>query len=269
MITRQAKKIVTMEPAKSSNLANSEVERMCKEARDKAIKETEAKYKRKVQETFQCVVCLHVPRDGHITQCQNGHLICAVCANKNNNNQCPSCRAEMDQLKGNKRIRTLVAEQLIESMDLSFPCKHPPCQVSASKKEIIIHEKKCTNRMVPCPDICNKEIVYHGLLKHLKDSGCVVIISQSHSGYTCKLTQQNTDFQFKNLRWPCNVLIVNLQTYLITTRKIDGIFYSYVQIMGDEEEARKFKVALSIGKGGQSGLVHIGQVFPIDAKGRT
>ena len=47
---------------------------------------------------------------------------------------------------------------------------------------------------------------------------------------------------------------------------MDGIFYSYVQIMGDEEEAKKFKVGLSIGKGGKSGLVHIGQVFPIDAK---
>ena len=47
---------------------------------------------------------------------------------------------------------------------------------------------------------------------------------------------------------------------------IDGIIYSYVQIMGNDEDAKKFKVALSIGKGGQSGLVHIGQVFPIDTK---
>merc|ERR1712187_452942 len=107
-----------MAPTTRSNLAKSEAERIRKEARDEAIreteakyekkiKETEAKYKRKVEETFQCVVCHHVPRDGHITQCQNGHLICEVCANKNNGNHCPICRAEMDQLKGNKRIRTL------------------------------------------------------------------------------------------------------------------------------------------------------------------
>ena len=47
---------------------------------------------------------------------------------------------------------------------------------------------------------------------------------------------------------------------------IDGIIYSYVQIMGNDEDAKKFKVALSIGKGGQSCLGHIGQVFSIDAK---
>ena len=124
VITRQSRKIITMATAKSSNLAKSEVERIRKEAREEAIKETEAKFKRKIQETFQCIVCLQVPRDGHIVQCQNGHLACEVCANKNNANQCPSCRAQMDQLTGNKRIRTLAAEQLIESMDISFPCKH-------------------------------------------------------------------------------------------------------------------------------------------------
>ena len=177
VITRQARKIVTMAPTTRSNLAKSEVERIRKEARDEAIRETEAKYKRKVQETFQCVICLHVPRDGHITQCQNGHLICEVCANKNNGNKCPSCRAKMDQLNGNKRIRNLSAEQLIESMDLSFPCKHTNCKVSASKEDIIIHEKKCKNRMVPCPYCCKSEIVYDGLLEHLKTSGAMLTIS--------------------------------------------------------------------------------------------
>ena len=86
--------------AHSSNLAKSEIERIRKEARDEAIKETEAKFKRKVQETVQCIVCLQVPRDGHITQCQNGHLMCEVCTNKNNGNECPSCRAKMDKLTG-------------------------------------------------------------------------------------------------------------------------------------------------------------------------
>ena len=109
--------------ASASNLAKSEVERIRKEARDEAIKETEAKYnrrvqetrdeaikdteakyKRKVQETLQCAVCLLLPRDGHITQCQNGHLMCEVCTNKNNGNECPSCRAKMDKLKGNNKL---------------------------------------------------------------------------------------------------------------------------------------------------------------------
>ena len=247
-------------------MAKSEVERIRKEARDEAIKETEAKYKRKVQETLQCVVCLLVPRDGHMTQCQNGHLVCEVCANKNNGNKCPCCRAHMNQLKGNKRIRTLAAEQLIESMNLSFPCKHPPCEVTASKKEIIIHEKKCINRMVPCPDCCNCEIAYYGLLEHLRFGKEADHISYAFSGNTTILTLQNTQLHSKNLRWPSKVLNLSQDTkFLLVTRKVDGIFYSYLQIMGDEEEAKKFKVALSVGRA-QSGLVHIGQVFPIDAK---
>ena len=37
-------------------------------------------------------------------------------------------------------------------------------------------------------------------------------------------------------------------------------------ILGDLEEAKKFKVDISIGQGRQSGIVHTGQIFPIDAK---
>ena len=171
----------------------------------------------------------------------------------------------MDQLTGKKRIRTLAAEQLIESVDLSFPCKHTNCEVSASKEEIKTHEVKCFYRMVPCPDICNKEIVYHRLLEHLQ-LGEARHTAYSYSGNRIKLTLQSTQLHVKNSRWPCNVINLNLQTnFILTNIKEDGIFYTYVQIMGDEDEAKKFKVALSIGRG-QSGLVHIGQVFLIDAK---
>ena len=49
-------------------------------------------------------------------------------------------------------------------------------------------------------------------------------------------------------------------------RRDNGIFYSFVYILGDIEEAKKFKVAISIGEGRPSSLVHTGQIFPIDAK---
>ena len=37
-------------------------------------------------------------------------------------------------------------------------------------------------------------------------------------------------------------------------------------ILGDLKESKKFKVAISIGAGRPSGITHIGQIFPIDAK---
>ena len=77
---------------------------------------------------------------------------------------------------------------------------------------------------------------------------------------------ENATFKKKDIGWDCRVLKYENQLFAVRTEKADGIFYSYVYILGDLEEAKKFKVALSIGQGTQSGIIHTGQIFPIDAK---
>ena len=243
---------------------DSELKRIRKEARDEAIKETEAKLKRKVQETFQCVVCLHIPKEGHITQCQNGHLLCEECTTKNNGNSCPNCRAPPGQLAGNKRIRALAVEQLIESVDLTFPCKHPNCEFSASKNDTIMHEKKCEYRMVPCPDNCCKQRQQWplcGLLEHMRNGK--EIHQMGEKGYKRKF---KTKIGGGSHGWRCCFFNYKNQPFAAKTLKVDGIYYTYMYILGDLEEAKKFKVTISIGEGRPSGLVHTGQIFPIDAK---
>ena len=253
-------------PARTRDL--SELQQFRKEVRDEAIKETEAKYKRKVEETLQCVVCLHIPKEGHIIQCQNGHLLCEECTNNNMSKACPSCRAPLDQLAGNKRIRSLMAEQLIESMDLTFRCKHHPyCKFSGSKNEAIRHEKKCEYRMVPCPEAfccCKKQWPLRDLLEHMKHGHEITQID--HTGYKVRLTLSVILYKKQNLGWDCKVLNYQDQLFARATHKVDGIFYTYVYILGDHEEAKKFKVAISIGQGTQTGIIHTGQIFPIDAK---
>ena len=249
------------------------MQRIRKEVREEAIKETEEKHKRKVQETFQCLVCLHIPKEGHIIQCQNGHLLCEECTNKINGNTCPNCRAPLDQLAGNKRIRALAAQQLIESMDLTFPCKHPNCEFSASKHEAIMHEKKCKYRLVPCPDeCCKQQWPLANLLEHmkygLKSPKGLNICHINEKGYTQKLNTSRSmeEMKKRGSRWCCEVFNYQNQLFAARNLTVDGIFYTYVYILGDLEEAKKYKVAISIGQGTQSGIIHTGQIFPIDAK---
>ena len=141
---------------------NSEVERIRREAReqakketdkihkeicDEAVRENEAKYQKKLQEILQCVICLQVPRGGHIIQCKNGHLMCKNCASNKNVKTCPTCRGTLD-----KKARNLAVEQIIESM-VTFQCQHPNCEFSAQNKlRVLLHERKCEYRLVPCPD---------------------------------------------------------------------------------------------------------------------
>ena len=52
--------------------AIKETEAKYKRKLEEAVMEIEAKYKRKVEEAFQCTVCLGIPKEGQIAQCQNG-----------------------------------------------------------------------------------------------------------------------------------------------------------------------------------------------------
>ena len=159
--------------SKSARQADdSELPRIRKEARDEvmmemektlraqwikkseeAVRETKEKIKRMVRETFECVVCLHIPKERHLIQCQNGHQLCDECMDKlidiNGRPTCPTCRVS---LSPNNRIRALAAEHLIEFMNLEYECKHPRCEFIACKNDTIEHEKMCEHRMVPCPD---------------------------------------------------------------------------------------------------------------------
>ena len=249
---------------------NLELQRMLTAARNEAIRETEEKYKRKVQEAFQCTVCISIPRAGHIMQCQNGHLICDKCTNANRSNTCPSCRAPLDTLAGNKRIRALAVEQLIETLEIPFPCKHEGCEFSDSKDETIEHEKKCEYRLVSCPTMrwCyTNQWPLRDLLGHINMHIYTQEAELIRTGeYSVTIKAIETVLSLHNLDLLSTVMKYERSVFLSVAVKTDGIFYVYTYILGDLKEAQKFKVAISIGKGGPSALIHVGQIFPIDAR---
>ena len=120
--------------------------------------------KRKIQDTIQCAICQDFPRMGQIKQCQNGHIACEKCMNNENMSTCGVCREPL----GNKKIRALCVEQLIEATELELPCRHPNCEYIAMKRDLESHEKKCEYRIVPCPDgECQQEMPFHALLDHI------------------------------------------------------------------------------------------------------
>ena len=236
--------------------AIKETEAKYKRKLEEAVMEIEAKYKRKVEEAFQCTVCLGIPKEGQIAQCEN-------CLGNNRSNTCPSCRGPLAQ--GNKKIRALAVEQLIESVDLPFQCKHTDCEFSASKKETIAHEKECEYRLVPCLHewCCEDQWPLRDLLGHMQCEESEQIRTGEYA-YTLELNEN--ELNQDNVGYTSNVMRYEKSAFLSRIEKTDGIFYIYTRILGDHKEAQNFKVVISIGEGGPSALIHIGQIFPIDAR---
>ena len=252
---------------------NDETEANCKRkieeneaAFQRKIKESEAAMKRKIKETIQCTVCLTVPRKGYTLQCQNGHLFCDRC---NTDGSCPYCREPLGQLGGNKRIRALVSQQIIEAVAIEFECEHTDCEFEAPKDKIASHMKKCTYRKVACPDACCREYVpLRNLLEHMEHGRDVLecnIDGLIVEGFLMSTTYYNRKYETSD--WDGRVFTFQDKHFVMVLTRIDRLYHSYLYILADIEEAKNYTVTITAGYGGQTEKIHRGgQVFPIDAK---
>ena len=252
------KKLQERENAHKKKLRRSEG------AMEKKVKDTEATYKRKIMETFKCVVCLNIAREGQIWQCQNGDPFCEGCVDSNKNS-CPKCKTPLDQLTGKKRIRVLVIEQLIEAVELEFPCNHANCQVIETRGRLIEHEKKCEFRSVPCPDGgCSREIPLLNLMGHMENGPHLLPCTNGVVMHAYEIPAKT--YTEMSCTWPSSIANFQDNTFVVALAKVEGIYYTYMRLLGNMEESKMFKVTISIGGGTQSGILHHGQVFPIDIK---
>ena len=84
-----------------------------------------------------------------MSQCYNGHIICAGCLltlrehGGEASHICPKCRAYL----GQKPIRNLFAETVIGD----FPGQCEGCNMSMLRKELVSHRQQCDKITVECP----------------------------------------------------------------------------------------------------------------------
>ena len=257
----------------ASRRNNEETEASCKRkieeteaACQRKIQESEAAMKRKIKETIQCTVCLTLPREGHTLQCQNGHLFCEGC---NNDNRCPYCREPLGQLGGNKRIRALVSEQIIEAVDIKFECMHANCEFEAPKNHIASHMKKCTYRKVPCPDGgCREEVPLRNLLEHMEGGRDVLACNiDGVVVHAYGMSTASYNRRYETSDWIRQVVTFQNMHFVMVMDRVDRLYYSYLYILADQEAAKKYSVTITVGHGGQTEKIHRdGKVFPVDAK---
>ena len=222
-----------------------------------------ASLKRRLSEILQCPVCLVVPRDA-VLLCPEGHAACQKCID--NSDTCPVCRG---QLKQKKRIRGLVLEQVLEALDFDHPCKHNTCDFSANKTDLVLHEKKCTFRLVPCPDPgCDREYPLSGVLGHIENIHIKGAITHFYTGhvmidYLLPIDRDGPG----NLNWSCRrVLEYEDYEFLPCFTKKDGVYYAWIHVIGNSEDAVKFSVTLSVGEATKCMMFLNGPVYPIDMK---
>ena len=225
----------------------------------------------KLEEILSCPVCLVIPRDTPIYQCNNGHLICKHCYKKveNTTDACPVCKKALPR----DRIRNITAEQVIDNNPgFNFACDFSVhgCEFKGRKNNLKQHELRCNFRNVPCPNFtlshrkkCKGVIPLNELLNHL---------AQTKGGklHASKLNTEEKKFIIwkdwdTDSVYDPDVYNIDGNYFILNTMIRDGLFYAWVQVAADIDISNNYKVVMRISKYNYgTTLTECGKVFPIE-----
>ena len=158
-------------------------------------------------------------------------------------------------------------EQLIEAVDLERECKYKTCEITASREALTRHEKRCGERLVPCPDFtCNQVLPFKDIIDHLKQKRARNYVDAKPYSYKIEYTMNTNIFKERDdANWHCiDILKYKGKEFLPAFTKRGGVYYAWIYLLADPEEAKKYSGTIHLGEGSQSGLIHKGEVFSID-----
>ena len=142
----------------------------------------------KVKDMVQCNICLEVPEESPIYQCDNGHILCASCHEKLTD--CPICRLTL------RRTRSLVTEQLLEQCSRSCEFEKYGCKSKVHDLNWEAHKDACNYKPTSCMELhCNAVIPINAFVDHMRVSHEV----QLSSNFTISCDAQlNIDSDYNN-----------------------------------------------------------------------
>jgi hypothetical protein len=126
---------------------------------------------------------------------------------------------------------SLLAQTVIENIE--HPCKFVGCEARMPLARVEDHRKSCGHRLVACPAIqCKAKVAYNELLSHMEKTcqytSTFHVNTESMEMSTDRFTMDDNIF----------FLVQNLKA-----RKFKNI---YMQMLGSEEECKKYKISIEM-----------------------
>jgi len=219
-----------------------------------------------LKDLLECPVCIKMPRNGPIYQCEKGHCVCSDCRSKLT--RCPVCRIPL----GN--TRSLIYEKMLEQLPHSCKFEEHGCQTQDTNQAIKVHERDCQHRLVNCIWLrCKTQVPMSQFLKHillnnhdkLTEFICFKNI-QSYFGVTTAALECQGNWYWEPTRIIVNTIHTMCELYFLEAwRNPVGQWFIWMYTIGSREECEKLIYQVKVVSGnGIEELVYRGHCISLD-----
>lgn len=120
----------------------------------------------KVDERYECSICLLVLREPMQTQC--GHRFCRDCIVKWLRESQHRCPVDNEPLTESDLFLDNFAKREIQNFNVHCPNTKLGCQVLTTVRSVLAHQSVCPYSQVPCPNKCSRLLQRRQLEEHVR-----------------------------------------------------------------------------------------------------
>ena len=203
-----------------------------------------------LQEGLDCVICLDIPRQDPVYQCDNGHIICRCCRYKSL--ICPMCNVKL----GNARC--VAVEKILSKCPISCPNHRYGCTKRMAKAIVEDHQKECKYKPVGCPvTTCHDLLSMEDVIKHMDNMHRGYKIIARFTGavsHSFDVNHKNVTLQVEGedpTAWvPSYCTIDGLDFFIMCWRTMapahQGRWLAWIYVNATVEVSKKYKFKSSI-----------------------
>ena len=194
-----------------------------------------------IQDAIECVICLDIPKNDPVYQCNHGHILCNECHARVTD--CPICKVKLG------RTRALVVEKVLAKYPRCCKFEDYGCNVKLPKEQLQTHENVCVHKTLNCPMLFCKTIISQiQLMQHIYEEHAhyyIKIDKPSWNGDLVKI--QDAIASETGYSWhPTLVEFDGKHFFHECWKDVSGTWHCWVYMVGNNNDSQNYIFTVKI-----------------------
>lgn len=190
-----------------------------------------------IKDALDCTICLDIPKNDPVYQCENGHILCKEC--RENITDCPVCRVKLGSL------RNLAIEKVLAKCPRPCEYSNYGCIVKLTKEALDVHKDVCKYKPLQClHPVCKEFVPMIEIPSHMNQEHNVVKVDS----YLIQYDNMNTYIKSHGQFIPAHLTFQgsNFYSFVWRTFSPPSRWHFWLYIVGTPSDSKSYIYTVKI-----------------------